>query len=360
MRQLILHIGRSKTGTTTWQRTMSSNREALARQGILVPAFLSSENHAELAVAFSAQPGRLARAFAVDGPQDQQALRKQLDRRFRQHITEGVWLFSSEHLSTRLRTSQEIDSLCEFLTPHFDRIDVIAYVRRPDDLAPSAFAETVKAGRTHPFNAKYVQQSRSFFDHGRFADMWSRPHDSSISLNLRPYLRDGLIEDILRTIGEVSKIDLLANANLIIPTPTANESLSALALRYLQEINPLFPDGGLTNRSRRALISALAQHQGPRLQLSPAVAEALVAEGFDYGGLPEKPDDPRWRAWFEAPCALVGQWPKLDDPTRTELEEMCRRAGVDPAGSDPGASGSGLTGSAQRTARRAAVRLTRW
>ncbi|MDA3021684.1 MAG: hypothetical protein O2943_03300 [Actinomycetota bacterium] len=358
MRELILHIGRAKTGTTTWQVLVALNRQVLESVGLNIPQFFRGDNHGELAAAFTNQPGRLGRGFAVESLEDQVELQGKLQKKLERDLIDGRWLFTSEHLSTRLRSSEEVDSLYAFLTGHFDQIKVFAYVRRPDDLAPSAFAETIKAGRTHGFNRKYVLSARAFFDHAEFAQRWERPRRSDITFTLRPYLREGHLDDMWQTLFR------LAGARpplpqLVAPPAPANESLSASALRYLQEVNPLVPDGALTNRNRRALIAALAGVPGASLLLAPIVAATLGSEGLLTGGLHEGDfaGDPRWQEWFSAAPAATGDWPRLSADERVEFAERCAVAGV--AFNSESVAATTKPDAALGAIRRAAIRLTR-
>ena len=80
---------------------------------------------------------------------------------------------TSEHLSSRIRADDEIEALCSFLGQFFDEVHAVAYLRRPDHLAPSLFAEAVKAGRTKPLNAAFVEQRTRSFDHAAFLAQWT-------------------------------------------------------------------------------------------------------------------------------------------------------------------------------------------
>ena len=358
MRELILHIGRAKTGTTTWQGMVGLNRKELESAGVKLPKFFHGDNHGELAAAFAAQPGRLGRAFAVESPEDQLELQVKMAKKFERDLTDGTWLFTSEHLSTRLRGPDEVDGLYEFLGRFFDRIKVFAYVRRPDDLAPSAFAETIKAGRTHGFNRKYALQARAFFDHAAFVKIWERPLRSEITFTLRPYVRVGHLDDMWQTLFTLAALTP-PPFQLAESTTAINESLSAAALRYLQEVNPLVPDGLISSKPRRLLIAALSGRSGERLLLAPNVHDTLESEQLLAGGLSQMDltGDPRWQAWFDAPPALTGDWPKLDDLERVEFNNLVKEAGVTLNEHDDEPA---TQGEASRVIRRAAVRLTKW
>lgn len=359
MRELILHIGRAKTGTTTWQEMVGLKRKELESAGVKIPNFFHGDNHGELAAAFAAQPGRLGRAYAVESPEDQLGLQAKLAKKFERDLTGGTWLFTSEHLSTRLRGPAEVDGLYEFLGRYFDRIRVFAYVRRPDDLAPSTFAETIKAGRTHGFNRKYALQARAFFDHAAFVKIWERPLRSEITFTLRPYVRVGHLDDMWQTVFTLAALTPPPFQLLSESTTSINESLSAAALRYLQEVNPLVPDGLISNKSRRMLIAALSGSSGERLLLAPNVHETLKSERLLAGGLNhgDFTGDPRWQAWFDAPPARTGDWPKLGDLERVEFNRLVNDAGVS---LNEKADETATPSEASQVIRRAAVRLTKW
>jgi hypothetical protein len=107
------------------------------------------------------------------------------------------------------------------------------------------------------------------------------------------------------------------------------------------------------------LIAALSGSSGERLLLAPNVHETLVSEQLLAGGLNhgDFAGDPRWQAWFDAPPAITGDWPKLGDPERVEFNRLVKDAGVS---LNEKADETATPSEASQVIRRAAVRLTKW
>lgn len=313
MARLVLHLGRSKTGSTLLQEFLALNRVALAAAGVTVPSFFASSNHGELALAFSRTPGKLARAQAIKGEDDRRRLRQRLAHKLRANVRSGsTWLMTSEHLSSRVRAEDEIEALCAFLGQFFDEIHAVAYLRRPDHLAPSLFAEAVKAGRTKPLNAAFVEQRRRSFDHAAFLAQWTGVLGAEHVIG-RPYVESfkarptELVSDLLAVVAR-GGLPLDGDRRWVWPDRPLNQSLSAEGTAFLRLVNPHVPEGALTQSQRRALISEVRQRcPGVPVTLTPAAARALTRGELLTGGLDRDDwaDDARWAEWFDAAPAPV-------------------------------------------------------
>jgi hypothetical protein len=308
MPRLVLHIGRSKTGSTSIQEFLALNRAPLAAHGVTVADIFSGPNHVELALAFSAQPGRLARAQGVKSDADRTRLRDRLDHRLRQRVRPGsVWVMTSEHMSSRLRSPEELTGLRELLARHFDRIEVVVYLRRPDHLAPSSYAEAVKSGRTGALNASFVDRHRNRFDHAALLHRWSQVFET---VTARPYLESfksephALVSDLLGQVGGIPTVEGFAW-----PAQAANPSVSAEGIGFLRLVNPYVPVGPLTQEQRRTLVAEVRDRcDGPPLRLTPSAEQALRDADLLTGGLRrESSTDAAWLAWFDAPPAPTGR-----------------------------------------------------
>lgn len=141
-RRLILHIGQHKTGTTTIQNTLFSNRAALNTHGFDYLATLANhskpmrniceQRHFVRRQGFSVQEAELQR---VDSLRDvlQQISATSLD-----------FIISAELLSTLSRPS--IEQLRDDFAPHFDDFLVVGYVRPPRSLTNSWAQQRLKRG----------------------------------------------------------------------------------------------------------------------------------------------------------------------------------------------------------------------
>ena len=163
-RRCILHIGTEKTGTTSLQRSLALNREALMAQGVFVPASLAPPdpegaiNHSDLAALALADwrlddPLRLARGI-TDAPSL---------ARFRAQAAAALAsecatvppfcdtiLLSSEHCHSRIQLLHEVAALHGFLAPWVERFTVLVYLRPQHELAMSQHAMHLLAGHPDP------------------------------------------------------------------------------------------------------------------------------------------------------------------------------------------------------------------
>jgi hypothetical protein len=141
MRRLVLHVGMGKTGSSTIQETLAANRAPLERAGICYPrpSWRSSRrttfrqvNH-NLLVGLLQPLEALPREFAAAG--DLAAVRRagtvfwhDVQHQIAQSDAPTVVL-SGEYLF--YLDAAEMSALRALLAPHFDEIDVVAYVREP-------------------------------------------------------------------------------------------------------------------------------------------------------------------------------------------------------------------------------------
>lgn len=332
----MLHVGRSKTGTTAFQGLVAANRERLAGAGLRVPAVFAGPNHGELAAAYSARPGSVGEAYGITGPHDQAALRERLLGRLQDEMADGgTWLITSEHLASRLRTRDEIAALVADLHGVAPRIHVVAHVRRPDHLLPSLWGEAVKGGGARPMDADYVALVRRHLDQRAFARRWSK---HGARLVLLPYLEryrrepQAYEDGWLDVLGRVTGLDVQGCFVERAERP-ANTSLPLPALEYLRHLNQGGRGPAPTGPARRALIEALRDVDGPPVQLTPAASEALDAAGWRCGGLdPARRTGPLWEEWFAQADAPTAEPLELDDARIEEIAALCREHGADPRG----------------------------
>jgi len=142
----VLHIGTKKTGTTFLQQFFDDNRAGLRDHGIHFSETLGLPSN------------RLFQAYFQDFRHDdfmaQRHLRSQLEKDlffsnfeadFDAELAQlpastHTFLISSEHLSSRLQSKQEIQRLFNFLKKRFETTDVICYFREQFQFALSSYS----------------------------------------------------------------------------------------------------------------------------------------------------------------------------------------------------------------------------
>ena len=255
---------------------------------------------AELALAFSRTPGKLARAQAIKGEADRRRLRERAcsqapRQRARQldlaHDQRAPLL--ADPRGRRARGALHLPG------QFFDEVHAVAYLRRPDHLAPSLFAGGVKAGRTKPLNAGFVEQRNV-------------PSTTPVSWRSgRQSWAPGRRGQAVRRVVQGRPTDLVSRParassrsaagcpswtrarRWTWPDRPLNQSLSAEGTEFLRLVNPHVPEGALTQSQRRALIAEVRTRcPGAAVTLTTGARRALSELGFSPAGL----DREEWAA----------------------------------------------------------------
>ncbi len=155
-RELILHIGTTKTGSTSIQYVLDSKRAEMTAQGAYWPATHGAKRHLLLALTNSSnqrfhemlgnplwqgmEPAARIAAYRIEFVTEMKQLGPEIDR----------VIISAEQFSEMLRTSAEIKQLHAMLVPHFSKITVVIYLRRQDSHYSSMYAQMLRMGNLGP------------------------------------------------------------------------------------------------------------------------------------------------------------------------------------------------------------------
>lgn len=283
---LYLHIGTEKTGTTSIQRFLKANRELLGRHGILYPAAPGEQNHLGLTVAAleDKKTGPLRKIFEVRTREDLRKFRDALNRDLADELKVRPYtkaIMSGEHCSSRLVSEAEVERLKGMLSPFFDRIFIVVYIRRQDDYLLSTYSTTIKSGRTRPLVVPTGRRVQTRYDHWGLISRWARVFgkDSIVCRKYeKPSLKGG---DVILDFLDAVQVD----QNLPFERPESlNESLDANTLEFLRLFNkhvPRFIENEL-NKARDNVVPLLGEmSQGPLATLSEEDLKRFMAQFLD-------------------------------------------------------------------------------
>ena len=301
-----MHIGTEKTGTSSVQNFFAENREFLARKGILYPETPGRKNHTGLATAAQdiSENSALRKIHGLLDRQSVEEFRRKLivglESEYRSRAFKTV-IMSGEHCSSRLLQDEEVQWLRNILSPHFDRIKIVTYLRRQDDYLLSTYSTSLKSGGTARLTLPSQHRVEARYDYWPFLSRWARifGRDAMICRKFeRTTLLDGdIVADFLSAVG----IDL----DPAFEKPEdVNEALDAEMLEYLRLFNeqvPRFVDKRL-NSARANIVPLLSKiSTGPLITL-PADELAQFMGMFEesnrkvaseyFGGVRSDPGDP--------------------------------------------------------------------
>jgi tetratricopeptide (TPR) repeat protein len=180
-RQLILHIGLSKTGSSSIQRVLAGQRDVLAAQGVFYPRSPGWENHMLLPASIVADPNALwdVHPGTWEGMKPEVRLaqfREQFAAEMAGMPAEAKrCVISSEQCASLLNHDDDVARLAALLRQWFDPISVVAYLRRQDKHAASAYTQNLRVGiLADPALPEGGPTQLVQYDYGGLLDRWAR------------------------------------------------------------------------------------------------------------------------------------------------------------------------------------------
>ncbi len=273
MRQLVLHVGSIKTGSTSAQTTFAASRERLAAHGVHYASI--SRNHGAVSRVI-----RATRRNGFPGEADLAGVRAQeasdftlMERAAAEAaaVKSGTYMFSSEALLTHsARNVALLKSIVDRLFPDF-AVSVLVYIRHPLSYTISRGQNEIKLGT----DTTALIEERGYDGElrvgvERYAEVFGR--DAMIVRSYDAVIADGrsVQEDMLEAIGHPG-----AAEGLVIER--SNESISMNAALVADIVNPALAERGIrvdanVRRAKKQLLSEIA---GPRFAFSRAALDAV-------------------------------------------------------------------------------------
>lgn len=256
--QCILHIGTEKTGTSSIQYFLDSNRKGLAENGIFYPVTKSKKAGSQwefVAVAArSPWENDLGRICKIGDANSQKRftndLTEDLNNQFLKSKSCSTLLISSEHFHSRLTTVDDIILLRDFLTQWANTFKVIVYFRRQDKLAVSHFTTLVKNGYdTDTLVIPDYATSMNFYRYDQvynnWADVFGKGNIVAEIYDQKFSVSNTLIENFGNKIG-------LSNTSGFVQTQSVNRSINRQGLYVIKRIHELYAsDRKILNLAKR-------------------------------------------------------------------------------------------------------------
>ena len=223
----IVHIGSTKTGSTSLQNFLFKNRNKLNCNKIIYPNIgVKSGAHHLIAASFHQGAWRmhtdeLGKAGSEKIERYKSALRKACTKE-KQHTL----LLSSEYLWTIRNKTRFVEFLHQIGATE---VHVICYLRDVRDWIQSQYNQTVKSGNAEAFDAwlsKTLARKFGGANYEEILDDWAATKgiDSVVARGYsRETLPKGLIEDFLSALGVNSEEFNLEEAGQFNPSPTEAE-----------------------------------------------------------------------------------------------------------------------------------------
>ncbi len=266
-----LHIGMPKTGTTTIQNFLASNRSQLLKQNFFYPKSVGNnsplqDNHLKLA-AYAMNPDKiddLKTNLRLYSSEQVYEFRKKLTADFTKEmagLNANKVVLSNEHCSTRLLQKQEIEELKAFLSPFYDDIRIIVYLRRQDNSFLSAYSSAIKSGQHEPLMLPDEQERILRYDYWELLQRWSEVFGQD-KVSVKVFEREQLLEgDLIKDFCQEIQLDVDDGFSIL---SDANFSLDHECCEFLRLFNQYVPRfiEEENNWRRDNIVTLLEQYSG--------------------------------------------------------------------------------------------------
>lgn len=271
MSRLILHIGMPKTGTSSIQETLFS----LGELGLVSYAKLGVANHGGIIASVFEEDSHAWRGHRVAGRSKKEIeqfndqalirLKKVCEDRGQQIISgEGIWHMSEASL-VKLR---------DFFSDHFDRIEVVGYVRSPASFIASAFQQLVKNhGLARLRAGTYYPHYRDKFE--KFDRVFGVENVALRLFDPKQLAKGDVVVDFCQHLGESIKLESILRVN-----ESISLEATAVLFAYRRE-GPQYGSYRGKGRDNNALVASLVGFGTSKLRLSNTLIEPVLERHRD-------------------------------------------------------------------------------
>ncbi|MEZ0578833.1 hypothetical protein [Nocardioides sp. MH1] len=235
-RDVVLHIGSGKTGTSTIQRMLRRNAEALRAAGFIYPRTPGRARHTRLGLFVRPDDELVRHPDWLTGEPGEPAVfrrtfRRRLDHELDGSEVDGV-VFSDEGLF--VASDRAVTRMRRLLGRYDGSVRLVVYLRRQDDHLVSRYQQVVKMGETTPLTTWMQQDWTGTYDYSLRLATWAglQPDAFVVRRFERERMVGGdLVSDFLDAAG------MAVDPSALSHTDARNESLGAEAIELLRILN---------------------------------------------------------------------------------------------------------------------------
>lgn len=172
MKDVYIHIGFEKTGTTTLQTFFKDNEALLQKAGFSYlcdnsKPYFEGIGHFPIAGCFhSERPKFISEHKFRPSSEVLDALRKDIEQ-CQKHV-----ILSCEHFSSRLHNLKYLKVIRASLPGR--NVRIICYLRRQDDMALAAFSTMILSGHIDPFSiSEVIKPTADYFNYNKICSLWA-------------------------------------------------------------------------------------------------------------------------------------------------------------------------------------------
>lgn len=264
---IYLHVGTTKTGTTSVQEFMYNNEKKLRDRGVIYPKFAGDPRHKRsnhIRMIGYAQNSDVTNSIklslGLNNVAESESYREWFGKLFIQKTkdVDKTIVISSEHCSALLTDEAEIKRLHSLLSSTGHEVKLIVYVREQVNYLKSSYSTQLKNGDMGDISYPSKKTIEEKYNYSLILNKWASIFKKE-NMIVRVFERDklknkNLIHDFLDIVGG-SDFDLEG----LVFEESKNESLGEDSAEFMRLFNKLFPrvvDGEL-NKNRGPIASLI-------------------------------------------------------------------------------------------------------
>ena len=241
-RECVIHIGTTKTATTTLQSFFQKNKLNFTKNDILIPTTLGEPNQTKLS-AYAADIQKINDLRKNRGLTNEKLInnfRERVEKSFREEVKNQNFsklLISSEHLHSKLTGVEEVQLVKKFLDEFVETYKIIVYIRPQHEMAVSNFSTLCKTGGTKKIVLPKIQEKSTYYNLETLLNRWAEVFGFD-NIIVRIFSRKEFHEeDIKKDFVKILGLDW----NNFEDVENSNESINSNAQRFLLELNKFLP-----------------------------------------------------------------------------------------------------------------------
>lgn len=270
---LLLHIGTSKTGTTSIQSALAGSRGALAP--VCYPRAFGEINHNRLVMYYLPSdqvPRYLYDGFSKGGLLTQAKLERYRRTIFGQLASAGNAIISGEQLSSTFKPADAQKLRSDLESAGFKRFHVILYIRDPAEFFLSATQQRLKSPTSQRGLIGFDAASFKY-EFRRIAETWEEVFPGDVIVRKFPGVSEGdAAEDFATLMREYLGVSLPAGQIRL------NTTISAEAMQLLQSYRSTFRSMNdiRLNTDEHRLLQYLKQSPAEICQSKPVLKKPVA------------------------------------------------------------------------------------
>lgn len=245
-----LHIGTTKTGSTSIQNFLAKNRAYLATKGVVYPTSLGATNHNTIPVYLQGKwvDNGLQARQKIQSADDYAAFADKLPEMLMAEVGDldpDHFIISNEHMHSRCFKAAHFKRLKKLLKPVLTgrKIQIVVYLRPQIAHVVSLYSTMLRHGLTITVDefiqSKMSGRSHDYFNSRVLLDAWTAAFPEA-TFFVRPFvdvasLEHGVLSDFL-DITQLAKF-----SDEMTFEPRQNESMGTWSAEVLRQLNALDP-----------------------------------------------------------------------------------------------------------------------